>query len=210
MKELVSTKLNVLNLKKMDKKVARKIHSKQLALELAQMTLKHINRYVPRHSGKLRDKGYHITLGKNTVGAWFKIVYRNTAAVPYVLYQYYGEVYGPNYPTFERESLGEGFNKRDLMLRAAKFNYRHAGWSSSQKFEKQPTGRHFRRSRKKFQVKAGKYKGTWVTITGYTRNKKARPLWLEEAQKETTELNLLRLARTKRIEEVCREALEGT
>lgn len=208
MKETVYTKVNVLKLKNMDKKVAKKIHHKQLSMDLAQMTLKHINQYVPRHSGKLRDKGYRIDLGKNATGTWFKIVYRNTSAVPYVMYQYYGEVYGPNYPTFEIDSLGEGFNKRDLMLRSAKFNYRHAGWASSKKFEKQPTGRHFRRSRKKFQIKAGRYKGTWVTITGYTRNRKARPFWLEEAQKNTPELDWLRIGRRMKIEEVCKAALE--
>lgn len=208
MYETAHTKINVAkDIGYLDKTIANKLNQKKLSLDLSQMMLKDINKYVPRHTGTLRDEGYNITLGnKSSKGPWFKITYRDTKKVPYVMYQYYGEVWGPNYPKFELE---EEFSKNDLVMRQAKF--KHVGWNSPNKERKSkhPTGRKFRRSRRKFQIKRGKYRGAWVTITGYTRNRKARPYWIEEAENHKHEWDSMWTNMRLAVEVACREAIEG-
>ena len=187
------------DIKYMDKKVIEKVNKKQLSYDLAQLLLQDINKYVPRDTGDLRDKGYVLYYWKNSNGPGFTIKYRNTKELPYVMYQYYGYVWGPNRPKIDMEDNG-------LTLKGAQL--KHVGWYSPKNIQKRNTGRKFRHSRKKFQIKRGIFKGVWVTITGYTKNRKARPRWIEEAQKHRHDWDSMEKKLIMKVETTCKEALK--
>ena len=160
---------------KLPSQIQNGVNTKKLAWDMAHIVLDNVNQYVPKFTGNLQRKGYHIQISNSEVNPWFKLSYRNTSNLKYVMYQYYGKVWGPNYATFEL--LGpEEFDPHDLRLRESNPRYRHTGWVSSKK-TRHETNRYFRRRKKTIWLNKGKS----IVITGYTGNKKAQPRWVEYA-----------------------------
>lgn len=167
--------------------------------DAAHIVLDSINQYVPEKTGKLKKKGYVLSVSNSKINPWFKIYYRNTSTMPYVMYQYYGKVWGPNYPIFEAEN----FNPNDLKMR--KMRSFHTGkWYSAKK--KHETYRKFARRRKGVKLKNGRV----IKIEGYTTNKqKVQPMWVEYAERHKNDFTGYAEPVKLLVERTFRKALEG-
>ena len=151
------------------KYVAKKFQSKTLnktvMTALSNRMLREVNKYVPRRTGNLKMFGYKIEYGRTaTQSRYFKIIYRNTPKMPYIMYQYNGEVYGPNFPIF-----AQGPNRFTATPGV------QTGWKSRKgKGTKKPMGREIGHRRTMYDKYHRK-----VLVTGYTKNRKAHKQWLD-------------------------------
>lgn len=197
-------------LKRLDKEIKSKMTRKDfydLMFDLSEIMLENINQFVPKNTGRLREKGYTRTISNSKTNPWFKIKYGNKGGLRYVMYQYYGKVWGPNYPKFTGEQ--EKFNPEDLKMRPAHIRYKHIGWYSS--VNKKETWRHFARRRKTVKFKYGKYKGRVVVINGYTTTpQKIQPGWVEYAEQHQNDFTGFRAPMVRLIETTFRDILKGT
>lgn len=164
------------------------------AEDLAHILLDKVNEYVPESSGLLKRTGYTIRFAERGAGAVVSsLSYNNSRKVPYVLYQYYGVVYGPNFATFDVEK----YNPKDLRMRSAVIS--HTGWVSAKgKGSKRPT-KNILGHPKKHQIEI--YPGAICTITGYTKNKNAQHKWLEYVRNTATIWYPLRQHMIKYVEQ---------
>ena len=136
---------------------------------LADMFINEVNKYVPESSGDLKRYGYTLrTYTPQKKPAWFKVTYRNTAKLPYVMYQYYGEVWGPN--------------------RAVFIDGEHTGWMSPISPKRKTNRILGHPARKTIELRDGRV----INITGYTVNKQAQAKWLEYVRTTPTVWNPLR------------------
>lgn len=136
--------------------------------DLAYCLLDVVNEYVPENTGALKRAGYKIDFGLVGHKVYSKLSYNNNK-LPYVLYQYYGVVYGPNFATFEDEK----FNPKDLRRRPMAIP-KHTGWASPK--PKRPQKGSLGHPEKNEIVLDD---GRIIHITGYTGNKNAQHKWLE-------------------------------
>ena len=118
------------------------------------------NKYIPEDTGKLKARGYYDKVEDLGGSVRITVRYRNDGRqkLNYVMYQYYGKVWGPNLAKFDE-------------------NNNFKGWGSPRKskgFKKYPTNRYIGKERT-VEIAEGKI----VHITGYTKNKNATPRWLE-------------------------------
>ena len=162
----------VFNTKGGPKRIVEKINDEDIRRaigeDLAHMVLDEVNKYVPESSGKLKRAGYRLHSEDRGTQTMSMISYNNTRKVPYVLYQYYGIVYGPNYATWSATQ----YNPNDLRMRVGAV---HTGWVSSKgKGSKKPTKNKIGIERT-IPLKDGRE----IHITGYTKNKNAHHKWLE-------------------------------
>ena len=136
---------------------------------LADIFINEVNKYIPESSGNLKKYGYVLrTYTPQKKPAWFSVAYRNTNKVPYVMYQYYGEVWGPN--------------------RAVFTNGEHTGWISPIHPKKKTNRVLGHPTRKTIELRDGRV----INITGYTVNKQAQAKWLEYVRTTPTVWNPLR------------------
>lgn len=160
---------------------------------LADIFINEVNKYVPESSGDLKRNGYVLrtyTPKKNC--AWFKVTYRNTSKLPYVLYQYYGQVFGPNRAVFSQGPTMNG---------AAGV---HTGWISPIQ-PKQKTNRVLGHpARKTIELRDGRV----INITGYTKNPNAQARWLEYVRNTPTIWTPLRRKMLDEIRVFVRRGLE--
>lgn len=129
-----------------------------------------ITRYVPVGKTHNLQKSYVITTGRDKMrGPWFNLAYQNTEKAPYTMYQYYGEVYGTNYPVW-RAGIKLKKNPADTQV-----NWEHVGWVSKKGEKKYNTHRPLG-IRRTIKTKDGRY----IYIKGYSK-KKPRPhaRWVE-------------------------------
>lgn len=130
-----------------------------------------VNRYIPvGDTHNLQKKSYTLTTGKTRrEGPWFKLEYHNTPEVPYAMYQYYGEVWGPNYAKWQADlKLTKDPNDANI-------KWSHVGWVSEKGKKKRPMGYPLGVKRT-FVMKNGKI----LSIAGYKKKKpKPKPFWLE-------------------------------
>lgn len=146
-------------------------HQKGTIDLLADMMLAEVNKYVPESSGELKKHGYILrTYAPKKSPAWFKLTYRNTSKLPYVMYQYHGEVWGPNRAVFAAGPSRNG---------AAGI---HVGWVSPihPKFKTNRVLGH--PTRHTIELRDGRV----INITGYTINKQAQPHWVEYVRETPT------------------------
>lgn len=132
------------------------------------LLLETVKPYVPTDTGKLAEKGMLLHTENRGGHAQVDLHVRNTKAVPYALYQYYGMVWGPNYATWE----GPKSNPKDLKMRYAPAQ--HSGWVSPRgKGSKHPTNQKIGEPRT-YTLKDGRQ----IIIKGYT-NPNSQPRWIE-------------------------------
>lgn len=129
-----------------------------------------INRYVPVGKTHHLQRSYTILTGReHDRGPWFTLAYLNTESAPYTMYQYYGEVWGKNYPTWSA-NLTLTKDPGDMQIR-----WKHSGWISKKGEKKENTHRPLG-IRHSFRNKYGKL----IYITGYTKRKpKPHARWVE-------------------------------
>ena len=164
------------------------------AEDLAYMLLDKVNEYVPVSTGKLKARGYKIRFSsaKRAVSI---LSYNNRPGLPYVLYQYYGVVYGPNYATWEGSKKPKSLKNLKLTNSPAK----HVGWiSPAGKGSKHPTKNQLGEKRPPLVLKDGRI----ITYTGYTGNPNAHIKWLEYVRTTPTIWYKLRQNMIKFIESV--------
>lgn len=164
-------------LKNLDKELLKHISTKQVALDMVEIFRSAVNPYIPSDSGTIREKGYVIQLSNNKKAPWGKLIYRNTKEVPYVMYQYVGKIWRPNFAIFEREM--EKFNPKSLKLRPANIKYNFVGWRTSKKVPRSPTPLNFRRRKVRRVFKRGNIVKEY-TLYGY-HNRNSQPRWVEYA-----------------------------
>ena len=137
-----------------------------------------VSRYIPvGKTHRLQRKAYTLTTGrakakgKNGVSdPWFKLEYHNTEEVPYAMYQYYGEVWGPNYATWQADIT--------LQKKASdtKIAWKHTGWVSKAGEKKRNMHRPLGVKRRIELKRSGKV----IYIDGYTKRKpRPHPKWVE-------------------------------
>lgn len=169
---------------------------KLIADDMAHILLDEVNKYVPVSSGKLKNAGYRIKTGSTGISAISSLSYNSSKKVPYVLYQYYGVVYGPNYATWS----GKKTYKRDKYnLKHPQNRIQHIGWTSKKgKGVKHPTNRVLGHpTQNVIHLKDGRE----INITGYTGNKNAKAKWLEYVRTTPTIWYPLRQKMIKYIEQ---------
>ena len=124
--------------------------------------------YVPTDTGKLAEKGMLLHTTNKYAHAEIDLHVRNTKAVPYALYQYYGKVWGPNYATWEMRK----FDWNNLKMSNSPAT--HVGWVSPKgKGSKHPTNRDIGNAHT-VTLKDGRQ----IVIKGYT-NPNSQPRWIE-------------------------------
>lgn len=148
-----------------------KVSQKDTINFIADIFMHEVNKYVPENTGALKQKGYVLrTYTPKRKPSWFKVTYRNTAKLPYVMYQYYGEVWGPNRAVF---SQGPSRNGTAAV---------HTGWISPI-HPKRKTNRVLGHpARHTIELRDGRI----INITGYTMNKNAQARWLEYVRNTST------------------------
>lgn len=161
---------------------------------LADMFMAEVNKYVPESSGDLKRKGYVLrTYTPSKKPAWFKVTYRNTSKLPYVLYQYYGKVFGPNRAVFSQgptQNGGAGV---------------HIGWVSPI-HPKQETNRVLGHpARKTIELRDGRV----IHITGYTKNPNAQARWLEYVRDTPTVWTPLRRKMLYEMKEFVKQEIKN-
>lgn len=190
--------------RKLPEKIRRKVNSKKLMWDAAHLVLDSINQYVPEKTGKLKKKGYVLSVSNSKINPWFKIYYRNTSSMPYVMYQYYGKVWGPNIPKFDKKML----RITDIALPKAEFKYTPKGWYSGK--HKHETYRKFARRKTVVKFKRGPFAGRYAIINGYTKNKqRVQPKWVEYAERHKDDFGGYAQPVKLLIEKTFKKALEG-
>ena len=177
---LVSSELNMPEYGKLFTQVVTNYGKKKTMTEIAEKLEKKVRQYIPNgDTGKLRNKGYEIKVGIKKGVAYSLLRYRNTEEVPYVLYQYYGRVYGFNYahwvPVITRKSIYE--NNPYAMISPQKITskYEQFGWVSEKGVKKRPMNRYLGEKRT-IHLKDGRT----IKIDGYSKTKKKpHKKWLE-------------------------------
>ena len=162
MSKLATYKVTV-NTKSIDDIVIRALdeeHRKQAGNDLRDNMIDLFNKYIPEDTGKLKARGYYDKVEDLGKSVRITVRYRNDGRMKlnYVMYQYYGKVWGPNMAKFDE-------------------NNNFVGWGSPRKskgLKKYPTNRYIGKERT-VEIDKGKV----VHITGYTKNKNAVPRWLE-------------------------------
>lgn len=154
---------------------------------LADMFMEEVNKYVPEDSGALKRGGYVLrTYSPKGKVAWFKVTYRNTKALPYVMYQYNGVVYGPNFAQFD--SAG---------------NQIPGAWKSGKK-PKHPNNKYPLGTKRTVTLKDGRV----IHIEGY-KNPNSKPGWLEYVRKTPTVWYPLRRKMLNEMKEFVRQGLNN-
>ena len=120
------------------------------------MLVQTVEPYVPQKSRTLLRKGMYLHVGGYR-HAKIDLRVRNTKKVPYALYQYYGNVWAPNY------YVPDGTDAQNPEYR----------WVSPKGKKKHQTSRVLG-DRKTFRLS----NGTVVTLNGYT-NPNSQPMWLD-------------------------------
>lgn len=161
------------------KNLSKYVSTKQVAFDMEEIFRAECNQYIPVNQGNIRDHGYHVTLSNNKTKPWYKLSYRNTKALPYVMYQYIGKIRRPNVPIFERNIEKFNPNPHSWVLRKARFKYKHIGWFTPKNRKTYETNLNFRRRPVNLPLKAAKGVRKVVHLTGYTNNKSAQPHWVE-------------------------------
>lgn len=157
------------NLQNLGSKMLKHISTKQVALDMVEIFRSAVNPYIPASSGALREKGYRIDLFNNKQKPKGKLVYRSTKAMPYVMYQYVGKIWQPNYAPFTVLATPDGkvSCKWTKEWKAAKKRHRHA---TALNFRRNHTSKWFKISNTGLRYK--------VDFYGY-RNKDSQPRWVE-------------------------------
>lgn len=156
----------------------KNVNIKQVCYDCATMFVNSANRFVPKDTGALREKGYKIHISNSKDKPWYKVQYRNTAKLPYVMYQYYGKVWGPNYAKFTgtvSDKITKKKGKWVLQKREADIKWDHVGWVSSK--NRHETSRKFRRRKKTIYIAKNKK----IIINGY-KYRGSHPKWVEWAE----------------------------
>ena len=149
---------------------------------IANTFIDEVNKYVPESSGNLKKYGYTLhTYTPQKKPAWFKVTYRNTSKLPYVMYQYYGEVWGPNKAVWSVPPTGDLYTLREVTLE-------HTGWVSPISPKRKTNRILGHPARKTIELRDGRV----IHITGYTGNKQAQARWLEYVRTTPTVWNPLR------------------
>lgn len=160
-------------LRNLDKEILKYVSTKQVSLDIVEIFRTFVNPYIPSDSGTLRENGYNIELMNNKKIPKGKLSYRNTADVPYVLYQYAGRIWKPVYAPFVVSGTPDG-----------KAHCKWTGeWKSSKKYPRHETAIKFRRKHEArwFKAYGLRYK---VDFYGY-KNGKSQPHWVEYAAEHT-------------------------
>lgn len=153
---------------------------------LADMYMEEVNKYVPEDTGALKRDGYVLrTYAPKGKTAWFKVTYRNTSALPYVMYQYRGIVYGPNFAQFD-----------------ARGNQIPGGWRSPK--VKRPQTKYPMGTKRTVTLKDGRV----VHIEGY-KNPNSKPGWLGYVRKTPTIWYPLRRKMLNEMREFVRQSINN-
>lgn len=131
--------------------------------------------YVPEETGKLAAKGMKLTSKAKGSHAEISLDVRNTKAVPYALYQYYGKVWGPNYATWGYDKVDtKKKHQPNSFYTMRRMNIVQSGWVSPKgKGAKHPTNQDIGVPRT-YTLKDGRQ----IVVKGYT-NPNSQPKWLE-------------------------------
>lgn len=166
-------------LQHLDKSVLKYVSTKQVSLDLVEMFRNSVNQYIPADTGAIRDHGYVIRLSNNKKLPWGKLTYRNTKNLPYVMYQYVGKIWQPNYAPFTIVATPDGkiSCKWTKVWRAVKKRPRH---ETALNFRRKHSSKWFRVSNLGLRYK--------VDFYGY-KNKLSQPRWVEYAERKNTEWN---------------------
>lgn len=159
---------------------------------LADMYINEVNKYVPESSGELKKNGYVLrTYTPKNKPAWFKVTYRNTKTLPYVMYQYYGTVMGPNRAQF---ALGPSVDGTAAV---------HIGWFSPIKPKLKTSRSLGHPKRHTIELRDGRV----IHITGYTVNKKAQHRWVEYVRNTSTVWTPLRRKMLDEVKELVKQGI---
>ena len=164
--------------------VVTKYGTRKTMLSIGESFRHEVNRYIPvGDSRHLQEKGYELKAGitKNQ-GPYFRLTYRNTPEVPYVMYQYYGEVWGKNYAhwvptmTLHKAYANPMSEHHTLNIQKSKLTkWEQVGWVSEKGVKKENTHRPLGVPRT-IVLKNGKI----IRIEGYKKKKpKPKPFWVE-------------------------------
>lgn len=154
---------------------------KAAADDLGHCLLDKVNEFVPVSSGKLKAKGYKLFTEDHGGTAYVNLSYRNKSGLPYVMYQYYGVVYGPNMAVFEEEKTDTKGRRKKEFYTMRRMNIQHIGWASPK--GKTPRKENLGHPEKHtITLKDGRE----IHITGYTGNKNAEHKWLEYVRDTAT------------------------
>lgn len=173
------------------KDFAKYVNVKQLSYDMAEIFRADVNQYIPSRSGAIRDRGYVIHTSNSKKNPWFKLQYKNKPGIPYVMYQYMGKVWGPNFAIFEPIGIAS-YKAYDL-----KIQYEHIGWTSSKKHPRHPTNRNFRRRAATKVLDTGKV----IKYAGYS-HRNSQPKWMEYAFKNSKGLGSWREETNRYVERV--------
>lgn len=142
---------------------------------IAEMIVATIQPYVPRQSGALATKGLYVGLKEDPSHAEIDIRYRNTTKLKYVLYQYYGIVYGPNFATWDYDKAQKRGRRSANFYKMRDMNIQHTGWVSPRgEGTKHPTSKKLGEPRPSKTLNDGRT----IHYNGYT-NPKSHAKWLE-------------------------------
>lgn len=160
-------------LKNLDKQILKYVSTKQVSLDLVEMFRATVNQYIPTDTGAIRDHGYVIRLSNSKKEPWGKLTYRNTKDLPYVMYQYVGKIWQPNYAPFTVVATPDGkiSCKWTKQWKAVKNRPRH---QTALNFRRKHSARWF-----KVSTTGLRYK---VDFYGY-KNKNSQPRWVEYAER---------------------------
>lgn len=180
-----------------NKDIVKYINTKQVAFDMAELFRTDVNQYIPSRSGTIRDKGYTIQTSNSKIKPWFKLQYKNKPGIPYVMYQYRGKVWAPNFAIFEPVGV-LSYKAYDLKLQ-----YEHIGWAVSKKHPRHPTNRNFRRRAATKVIGEGKK----IVYSGYS-HRKSQPEWVDYAYKNSKGLGSWKEEIPAYIERVYASALK--
>lgn len=166
-----------------------KCKQKEAISVIANMLVEEINKYVPERSGTLKEKGYLLRTGTPAnKPSWIKIKYRNLKSLPYVMYQYEGVVWGPNFAQF---------TPNGTQIPGA--------WKSAPKGKRRPQTKYPLGTKRTVTLKDGRV----VNIDGYTGNPNAHAKWVEYVRHTSTIWTPLRTEMLKKMKEFAKEGING-
>lgn len=165
----VQAKFNFRNMKEFTEIVT--YYGQRKTMQKLGHSLQHeITRYVPVGKTHHLQQSYKITNGRDkSKGPWFSLEYLNTEKAPYTMYQYYGEVWGNNFPIWQANI------KLQKSSSDTQIKWQHVGWRSKKGEKKYNTHRPIG-TRTAYEVGKGKL----VYVKGYTKKKpKPHARWVE-------------------------------
>lgn len=164
-------------------KYATRYGNRKAMLEMAESLRHKVNQYIPAgRTHKLQNKGYEEHAGTKGGTPYFTLQYRNTEEVPYVMYQYYGEIWGDNYAHWvpnlvrhkEYDIQGPVTKKRGKQI-ANQQRWQQIGWVSKKGVKKYNKHKAIGYPR---SIDLGN--GRRIYIKGYSKRKpRPQPKWLE-------------------------------